>query len=138
MRASENKPVKVILDTNFLFIPLHFKVDIFEELFNLLKKQFDPILLSSTQKELQGLAKSSSPKISKQALMALQLSEKCRFVNIDKSLSESYDDVIVRIALDWNSPVCTNDRELRNRLRKKGAPVIFLRQKQRLEMEGAV
>ena len=138
MNPSEKTPMKIVLDANFFFIPTQFTVDIFEELSNLLNQRFEPILLSSTQKELEGLAESSSPKIRKQALMALRLSKKCSFVSVDKNLSESYDDVIVKVALEWKSPVCTNDRELRKRLRKIGAPVIFMRQKQRLEMEGAV
>ena len=113
-------------------------MDIFEELSHLLNQRFEPILLSSTQEELEGLTESKSLKIRKQAIIALTLSKKCRFVRVDKSLGESYDDVIVRVALEWKSPVCTNDRELRKRLRKIGATVIFLRQKQRLEKEGAV
>ncbi|NIU39058.1 hypothetical protein GWN65_03535, partial [Candidatus Bathyarchaeota archaeon] len=38
----------------------------------------------------------------------------------------------------WECPVATNDRELRKRLRNLGVPVIFLRQRHRLELEGAV
>jgi rRNA-processing protein FCF1 len=135
---SEEEPVKVVLDANFFFVASHFKVDVFEELENLLNRRFEPILLSSTQKELQGLAESSSPKQRKQAQLALRLAEKCRVVAVEKSLKETYDDVIVRVAAEWKSPVATNDRELRRRLRKVGVPVIFLRQKKRLEMEGAV
>ena len=138
MAASKKEKVKIILDANFLFVPSQFSVDIFEELSNLLNRRFEPILLSSTLKELQGLAESTSLKIRKQALLAIRLAEKCHFVSVEKSLNESYDDVIVRVASDWKSPVGTNDRELRKRLRKSGAPVIFLRQKRRLEMEGAV
>ncbi len=138
MPDSENEPVKVVLDANFFFVASQFNVDVFEELANLLNRRFEPILLSSTQKELQGLAESSSPKQRKQAELALRLAEKCRVVSVEKCLKETYDDVIVRVAAEWRSPVATNDRELRRRLRKVGVPVIFLRQKRRLEMEGAV
>jgi rRNA-processing protein FCF1 len=125
------------LDTNFLFIPTQFKVDIFEELSNLLKRSFEPILLSSTLQELQGLAK-SSPKIHKQAILALTLSENCHVVSVEKSLEESYDDVIIRVAKEWMCPVGTNDKELRKRLRKARIPVIFLRQKRVLGMDGSI
>jgi rRNA-processing protein FCF1 len=135
---SEEEPVKVVLDANFFFVSSQFNVDIFEEVANLLNRRFEPVLLSSTQKELQGLAESSSPKQRKQAQLALRLAEKCRVVVAEKGLKETYDDVIVRVAAEWKSPVATNDRELRKRLRKVGVPVIFLRQKRRLEMEGAV
>ena len=138
MAVSEEETLKVILDANFFFVSSQFKLDIFEELANLLNQRFEPILLSSTLQELEGLVESSSPKIGKQALFALRFAEKCRFVSIEKSLSESYDDVIVRVAAEWRVLVGTNDRELRRRLRERGVPVIFLRQKRRLALEGAV
>jgi rRNA-processing protein FCF1 len=138
LTVSEEEPLKVVLDANFFFVPSQFNLDIFEELANLLNQRFEPILLSSTQKELQTLAESNSPKKRKQARLALRLAEKCRTVPAEKGLRETYDDVIVRVAAEWNSPVATNDRELRRRLRNLGVPVIFLRQKRRLELEGAV
>ena len=137
LSVSKEETLKVILDTNFFFIPSQFKLDIFEELTNLLNQRYEPILLSSTQKELQGLVE-STPKIKKQATLALRFAEKCCFVPVDKDSMETYDDVIVRVASDENIPVATNDRDLRRRLRKKGVPVIFLRQKRLLEMEGSV
>ena len=103
-----------------------------------MNRRFEPVLLSSTQKELQGLAESTSPKQRKQAQLALRLAEKCRVVAAEKGSKETYDDVIVRVSAEWKSAVATNDRGLRKRLRKVGLPVIFLRQKRRLEMEGAV
>ena len=138
MADSEKESIKVVLDANFFFVASQFKVDVFEELANLLNRRFEPILLSSTQKELQGLAESTSTKQRKQAQLALRLAEKCRLVAAEKDLKETYDDVIVRVAAEWKSPVATNDRELRGRLRKVGVPVSFLRQKKRLEMDGAL
>ena len=138
MAVSKEEKLRVVLDSNFLFVPLQFRVDIFEELENLLNQRFIPIILSSTLKELRGLAKSNSPKKRKQALLALKLAEKCHVIPVQKGLRETYDDVIVRAATEWKSPVATNDRELRRRLKTLGVPVIFLRQKQRLELEGAV
>jgi len=41
---------KVILDTNFLFVPVQFQIDIFEQLNNLLGKA-EPIVLSTTIEE---------------------------------------------------------------------------------------
>jgi rRNA-processing protein FCF1 len=78
------------LDASFLFILAQFKVDIFDELSNLFNRSFEPILLSSTKQELQGLAK-SSPKIQKQAVLALGLSEKCKFVSVEKGWDEFFD-----------------------------------------------
>jgi uncharacterized protein len=126
------------LDANFFFVPSQFNLDIFEELENLLNQRFEAVLLSSTQKELQGLAESGSQKIRQQAELGLKLAEKCSFVSVEKGPMETYDDVIVRVAAEWRSPVATNDRELRKRLRVVGVPVIFLRQKHRLALDGSV
>ena len=138
MADKRKERLKVILDANFFFVPSQFNVDIFEELTNLLNRRFDPILLSSTHKELQGLTESSSPKEGKQAQLALMLAEKCRPVPVEKASDETYDDVIVRVAAEWKCPVATNDRELKKRLRKKGVSVVFLRQKHRLALDGSV
>ena len=129
--------LQVILDTNFFFIPFKFKIDIFEELYNLLNQKFIPILLSSTQKELFGIIE-SSPKLKKQGTLALKFAKKCEFMIVEKRSTETFDDVILRIAFEKKIPVATNDKELRKRLRKNGIPVIFLRQKHLLAIEGSV
>jgi len=130
--------IKVIIDSNFLFIPSQFKIDIFEELMNLLNQRFEPVLLSSTRQELKTMAEKGSPIRQKRARLALELAKKCRLVNVDKQKGETNDGVILRIAAGWKSPVATNDRELRKKLRVRNIPVIFLRGKRRLELEGAL
>lgn len=130
--------IKVIFDSNFLFVPSQFQIDIFEELTNLLNQRFEPILLFPTYRELLKIAERGSPKMRKQASLALKLAEKCRLIHVEKGLEETHDDVIVRVASEWRCPVATNDRELRKRLRNVGVSVIFLRQKRRLELDGTV
>ncbi|MDG6223562.1 MAG: twitching motility protein PilT [Candidatus Bathyarchaeota archaeon] len=137
MVVPKHETLKIILDANFFFIPAQFRLDIFQELENLLNKRFEPILLSSTKKELEGLAQ-STPKIQKQALLAFKFAEKCRFILVDKKKDETFDDVIVRVASEWNCPVATNDKELKKRLKEKGITTIFLRQKRRLAVDGTV
>ena len=126
----------MILDSNFLFIPFQFQVDIFEELSKLLNQKLDPIILSSTHMELLKKAKKGSPKMRKRASLALKLAEKCQLTDVEQGFEETPDDVIVRVAAKWKCPVATNDRVLRKRLRNISVPVIYLRQKSRLEMEG--
>ncbi len=129
--------MKIIFDSNFLFLPSQFQIDIFEELMNLLNRQFDPVLLSVTHQELLAIAKKGPPKVRKQASIALRLAQKCRIVQVKQGEDENPDDVIVRMAQEWNCPVATNDRILRQRLRRRRIPVIFLREKTRLALEGA-
>ena len=130
------KPVKVILDSSFLFVPSQFHLDIFEELAELLNRTFEPIVLSPTHEELQRIADGSSAKLRKQAVFALRLAQKCRQVEAVRGDEESHDDMIIRVALETASYVATNDRALRKRLRSKSVPVIYLRQKSRLALDG--
>ncbi|MCX8152908.1 MAG: DNA-binding protein [Candidatus Bathyarchaeota archaeon] len=131
-------PIGIILDSNALFIPLQFKIDVFNDLKLLLNRNFELILLSPVKHELEVLAKRSSPSIRKKAAYALKLAEKCKYLEIVKSKSESTDDVIVRTAKELRSPVFTNDKQLRKRLRDINVPVIYVRQKSHLEIDGLV
>jgi rRNA-processing protein FCF1 len=130
--------VKVILDSNALFVPLQFKIDIFDCLKQLLEKNYELILLSPVKRELEVLAEKGSPKMRKNTLYALKLAEKCRYVEVDAPASALADDVIVKVAGEWKSPVFTNDRQLRKRLRDISVPVIYVRQKSRLEIDGMI
>lgn len=139
MAASQKKkePLKLILDSNSFFIPLEFKIDIFEELKKLLNRNLEFILLSPVKQELEVLSRKNVSKKSRYAKFALQLSEKCKTVSI-KDFGEPVDDLILRIAKEWNTPVFTNDRTLKKRLRDISVPVIYLRQKSRLDVDGSI
>lgn len=130
-------PIKVILDTNFLMVPAQFRVDISGGLEALLNQKTEPIVLSSTYRELQRIA-SSRLKEGKAAKMMLQLMNKFRVVKAEPYPNETGDDVIVRFAKKFNCPVATNDKELRKRLRSLNIPVIYLRQRSHLAINGKV
>ena len=128
----------ILIDSNFLFVPSNFKVDIFEGLTNLLGRRYTPILLSPTYRELLKISERGSPKMRRQASLALKLAEKCEVIPVEQGHEETHDDVIVRVASEWRCPVATNDGTLRKRLRNISVPVIYLRQMSRLEMEGSM
>jgi uncharacterized protein len=133
-----NEPMKVILDSNALFAQLELKIDIFEETKLLLNRNLDFILLSPVKHELEVLADKDSPKTHREALYALKLAEKCRLVAVENSEKLSTDDLIVKVSKAWNSPVFTNDRQLRKRLKDISVPVIYVRQKSRLDIDGLI
>ena len=132
------EPVKVILDSNALFVQFQFKIDIFDCLEQLLERNLELILLSPIKRELEALAKKGSPKMRKNASYALKIAEKCRYVEVNAPASMLTDDVIVKIAEEWKTPVFTNDRQLKKRLRDISVPVIYVRQKSRLEIDGMI
>ncbi len=134
----KTEPIKVILDSNALFVPLELKIDIFEELKRLLNRNVEYILLSPVKRELEMLAAKDSPKIRREALFALRLAEKCKYVLVETDASMTIDDAIVRVAKNWNSPVFTNDRQLKKKLRDISVPVIYVRQKSRLDIDGMI
>jgi len=136
LKSSE--ALKVILDSNALFVPLESKIDIFTETKRLLNRNLDFVLLSPVKHELDLLATRNSPKTRRDALYALKTAEKCKYVVVDNPEKLSTDDVIVEIAKAWNSPVFTNDRQLRKRLRDISVPVIYVRQKSRLDVDGLI
>ena len=134
----QKERVKVILDSNAFFVPLQFKIDIFNCLERLLERSFELILLSPVKRELETLTKKGSPKTRKNAAYALKIAEKCKYVEVDTPASALTDDIIVKTAEEWKAPVFTNDRQLKKRLRDISVPVIYVRQKSRLEIDGMI
>ena len=134
----ERAAVKVILDANALFVPLQFKIDIFKCLEQLLERNLELVLISPVKREIETLTKKGSPKMRKNASYALKLAEKCKYIEVDVPASALTDDIIVKIANEWKALVFTNDRQLKKRLRDISVPVIYVRQKSRLEIDGMI
>ena len=130
--------IKVILDSNFLFIPLKFRVDILDELNRLFGGLVQCVIPSPILEELHLLQNKAKPSQKREIDFAIDFSEHCEIVEENIEYGETVDDVIVRLAIDWRCPVATNDIDLRRRLRSKGLPVIYLRQKAYLEVDGAI
>lgn len=130
--------LKVIMDSNFLMIPSQFRLDIFGELQRALNRSVKVIILSSVYEELRKISSEGNSKGRRQAEMALKLIEKFEIVDIRPNPNETVDNCIIRLAKEWNCPVATNDGRLRRKLRDIKVPVIYLRQRVRLEVEGVI
>ena len=128
-------PVKVILDSNFLMAPFQFHVDVFEELEYLLQKKIDFIVPSAVKLELTTIS-SRGGEGAAEASLALQLASRCRVVDVTLQPNETVDDAILKAAQNLTAVVATNDIELRKRLRDINVPVVYLRDKSKLEVEG--
>lgn len=126
----------VILDSNFLFIPHRFRVDIFEELRRLLGRNVRCIVTTPIIDELKLLGSEAKPSFRRDVDFALGFMDSCDVMDESLDPGETVDDSILRIALERRFTVATNDAELRKRLRKVGIPVVFLRQKNHLEIDG--
>lgn len=131
-------PRKVLLDSSFLFLPIHRRIDIFKELEKVLTAKVEPVVLTPVLEEVKKIASNSQSGLGRKAAQVLRIAEQCLKINFKKFPRESVDDHLVRAAEALNCPVATGDSELRIRLRAKGLPVIFLRGKTRLALEGYV
>ena len=137
---TENRDIiDLLLDSNALFVPLQFEIDIIEQTKKLLNKNLELILLSPIRQEIEELAEKGSPKMRKNASYALRMAEKCKLIELGEKYADfSPDDAIFNVAREWKCPVFTNDRQLRKRLRNINVPVIYVRQKSRLEIDGRI
>ena len=128
-------PVKVVLDSNFLMIPFQFNLDIFQEIEFLLQKRVDFIVPSAVKSELTGLSARGGEGAA-EASLALQIASRCRVVEVSLETSETVDDAIVKASQKLGAVVATTDIELKNRLKTLKVPVIYLRDKSKLEVDG--
>jgi len=128
-------PYKVVLDSNFLFLPLTLRLDIFSETEKLLPGRVQFIVIRPIREEIERLSRRSS-QLGRKAKFALKLLDKCRQVDDEIDLSESVDDALISYAKRRKVVVATTDMELRRKLRDINVPVIYLRGRSRLELEG--
>jgi rRNA-processing protein FCF1 len=128
-------PIKVILDSNFLMIPFQFNLDVFQEIEFLLQKKVDFIVPSAVKSELTALSTRGGEGAA-EASLALQLASRCRVVEVTLETHETVDDAIVKASQKLGAVVATNDIELKNRLKLLKVPVVYLRDKSKLEVDG--
>lgn len=130
----------VVVDTNFMTIPAQFNVDIFAEAERVLERRFEFVILSSVADEIEAGAHESKARSNRLAFrIARDLSRRCRSVETEKSISElPVDDQLLEYAVQVEGVLATNDKELRNRARERGVPILFLRGRKQLQIEGTL
>ncbi|WGI16991.1 hypothetical protein [Methanonatronarchaeum sp. AMET-Sl] len=129
---NERNQVNVVLDTNILMVPEQFNVDVFREIDRILNCNYSILVPSSVVKELEEIVSSGSGVDKRAAKIGLLLAKKHSVVDT-KAVG---DDAVIEVAVSKeNTVVATNDKELRERLRKKGIPLIYMRQGSHLTKE---
>jgi rRNA-processing protein FCF1 len=127
----------VILDSSIIISAFECKVDLVLEIGRVLSAEFVPTVLSGTLSEIEDvLRRSRGRKRKKQLVLALEIAKRFNKIDYNPLGGEDMDDVILRAAKDFNAIVATNDGELRKRLVRAGAPVLFLREKSHIEADG--
>jgi rRNA-processing protein FCF1 len=116
-------------------IPFQFHIDIFQEIEYLLQKKVDFIVPSAVKQELTSIS-ARGGEGSSEASLALQLASRCRVVEVSLQPEETVDDAIAKAAQKLSAVVATNDIELKKKLRGMLVPVVIMRDKSKLEIEG--
>jgi rRNA-processing protein FCF1 len=127
-------PTKLLVDTNFLLIPVRFKVDIFTESQNAVNDVVEFYVSSRVLDEIQILKERSKGSFVRQLKLAEKLSENCTVIN--DSSSTRVDQSLINLALGEDMMIGTADAELRQNARKVGVKVVYLRQKNHLVLDG--
>jgi len=117
-------------------IPLRFGVDIFSEMTSLLEGVVEPVVTQSVLDEIHLLLREAKPSFSRELEFALKMSSQCTLIDDQRRLNEKVDDSLIRIATDNGFIVGTTDADLRRRLRAVSVPALYLRQSNRLCIEG--
>ncbi len=121
--------IRIALDTNFLLLPFQLKIDIEEQLKEILPEA-EIVVPRSVISELTGLTYGKG-KVARQAKLALELAGRYRVVETQGRR----DEALIELA-EKGYIVATNDKLLKEKIRKMGKAVIFLRQKKVLNISG--
>ena len=130
--GSEDKR-EVFIDTNFFMIPFQFNIDILEE-FKRILPNYKLVTTKFVLNELIGLKNNSKGKVRLAAGLGLNIaqSDESEVRDIPLNDGESVDDALIRIS----KVLATNDANLRKKAKKKGIPLVILRQRKYLAVEG--
>ncbi|MHA1935931.1 MAG: type II toxin-antitoxin system VapC family toxin [Candidatus Thorarchaeota archaeon] len=133
-------PIEVIIDTNFITIPAQFGVDIFSEAQRILEKRLEFVLLMSVVEEINTKFTAAESKTEKrQFKIAKDLTDRCRIIDITEEMKQtSVDNQLLDYAASVNGVLATNDKELRRKAHERKIPVLVLRGKKHLMLEGTV
>jgi len=118
--------MRVVFDANALMTPSQHNVDVFDEAERILGG-YDAVVPDAVLRELRALADDGNA----DASVAVELAERCEEVETE---ARHGDDAVIE-ATDEESAVVTNDAKLKERLVERNVPVLYLRQRNRLEAE---
>ncbi|RLI88804.1 MAG: ribonuclease VapC [Candidatus Altiarchaeales archaeon] len=126
---------KILLDTNFLMIPYTENIEIFQEIERLIPEKYELFTLTGVVEELKKIEKGKRAKGKDKiaSRIALQLIEKKNIKVIESQ--GRVDKFIIDFAQRNKKDViiCTNDKRLREKLKKLNVSTICMRGRNRLE-----
>ena len=112
---------QVILDTDFLLQSLRLKIDLDGELGRILESSFQICILDKTLEELEG---KKDEQLAKSYVERLEVIATKKDKAVDELLLEQKGNFLV----------ATQDKELKEKLKKRNIPLITIRNKSHLEL----
>lgn len=123
---------RVLIDTNFFFVPFQLGVNIFSEFERIMCEPFELMTLSSVKSELERLTKSAKGQDRSSAQLAVQLA---RNIRVELAIGSGDQAIINFVKAHDDIIVATNDSDLRKKLKSLKVSTIFVRGRKKLEIE---
>ena len=120
---------RVVIDTNFMLIPFQFGVDIKSELDRILDYEYELCTTDSVMRELMLISREKS-KDGRAAKASLEMAKNMTIIPTEGDADEG----LLALA-SKDTTICTNDKILKEKIKRKGAPLIYLRQKKYLALD---
>ncbi len=131
-------PLAVVVDTNFLLVPAQFGIDIFEEAERVLERRIEMIVIPAVVREVtRGLREAPSTTVKRHFRIAQGLLSRCTLITHEPPGSTT-DEQVLNLARSTGGVLATNDRALRVRARHHGVPVLYMRSRKHLALDGDV
>jgi len=121
---------KVLLDTNFLVDIIRFRIDF--SIFQDVEENIEIFISSEALRELRSIANRKTKK-GRLALVALKLIES-KQIKVVQSLKKEVDQDLIALAKKEGFIVATNDKDLKEKLKKENVRVVCLRNKKMIEV----
>ncbi len=120
---------RAVLDTNFIMVPFQFGVDVKAELDRVLGFKYELCTTDSVMRELMLISREKS-KDGRAAKASLEIAKELTIIPAEGAA----DDALLALA-SKDTIICTNDKILKEKIKRKGAPLIYLRQKKYLALD---
>lgn len=122
---------KINPDTSFLISCIEFKIDWENELNRIIDEKYEIIILDKVKEELKKVMEKGG-KQGRYAKLALSIINQKKYKT--EKTTEGYADNQLLERSEKNL-IATQDTELKKRIKEKGNPIIFIRQKKYLKKE---
>jgi rRNA-processing protein FCF1 len=134
--TQEKKVTQLFLDTNFLMALAQMPgFNISHELDRIFPENRKLIVLKPIYLELQTLNREGSPKVQKEAKIALEFVQKHCVKEESNYEHKNVDFILLYNSEVRNGIIATNDRKLKRMAQKRGVKTIYIRNKRFLELK---